>query len=458
MSGELLLPGVKEIGCGYDILEGDFADPASCLSNLFDFSTVPLVEQKVGNVIYSLPSVLIYHADSRNEYSSSSGESIQDYMTSLNSKTKVEGSYNFFSGSLSVNFSEDSHTNRYYSFSRIQNNIYLYVLELPVGNLLMKYLQEDFAKALNDDNYSPTKLFDNYGTYFVNRIAIGGRAVYCSTTNKLQYDNKVSLSVAAEMSYKGLVGKLSASEEAAYSSAISSFNSCSETRVLTRGGDVAYGGANLPGNIDKWVDSVKDFPNMVDFDGQRSLLPIWDLCTSEERKAALRAAYPQWCLANMHHIDVYNGPAFLGAWVPLMKQFDDTGSGANLDLTVYKPQQQGDYFWVGQTAVQGYNKPAYELPNGLLLKEIVPGSLGKIADWSQIWNDAGSGKSDDYALWSPIPATPASHVALGHFFKKDSSGWAKPTEEETSNLRTVPRDCVGDGIWGEMVIFVCIFS
>ncbi len=39
------------------------------------------------------------------------GQTIEDYASSLNSKTKVSGNYNFFSGSVSVDFQSNTVTN-----------------------------------------------------------------------------------------------------------------------------------------------------------------------------------------------------------------------------------------------------------------------------------------------------------------------------------------------------------
>ncbi|KAF9462830.1 hypothetical protein BDZ94DRAFT_1290096 [Collybia nuda] len=112
---------------------------------------------------------------------------------------------------------------------------------------------------------------------------------------------------------------------------------------------------------------------------------------------------------------------------------DDSGSGARKDLFTWKPQLPSGWFYLGPAATNTANKPS-----GIIVREIVPGTLGSLVDWTQVWKDSGSGNSTDYALWRAVPEK-SDHIAFGGFFTRN---YNKPTIDDAKGIKTLPRDLV----------------
>jgi hypothetical protein len=89
------------------------------------------------------------------------------------------------------------------------------------------------------------------------------------------------------------------------------------------------------------------------------------------------------------------------------------------------------WYYLGPAATNGSND-AY----GVIVRELVPYTLGQVDDWVQVWSDAGSGKGTDFSLWRGIPENP-NHVVLGGIFVRSHN---KPTIDETRGIRTIDKD------------------
>lgn len=103
-----------------------------------------------------------------------------------------------------------------------------------------------------------------------------------------------------------------------------------------------------------------------------------------------------------------------------------------------------DWFYLGPCATNN----AKQKTHGLIVKEIVPGTLADIVDWELIWSNAGAFNRNSYSLWRGVPASP-DYVVLGDFFVRSSD---PPTAEECKGMKAVHRDaCVvasfGERIW-----------
>ncbi|KAJ3565822.1 hypothetical protein NP233_g7399 [Leucocoprinus birnbaumii] len=128
--------------------------------------------------------------------------------------------------------------------------------------------------------------------------------------------------------------------------------------------------------------------------------------------------------------------------------YNDAGSGAKQDLSTWKPALDEGWYYLGPTANNGnaQGRPGIIIqPAG---KERV---TAPIVDWEQVWNDGGSGKSSDYALWRGLvaPEDRDNFVVLGGFFTRSH---AKPTVDDSMNMRAVRKDIViqvaaGSEIW-----------
>jgi len=444
-----ILPGVAEIGNGYDVITGLYADSVSCSRSLFDFSAggETAYQIRADGENFVVPKDITVHTISETTYTTSFGETIQKYTQSLNSKTSLSGSYSFFSGSLSVDFNSNTTSNSNYAYTRTQQDVSLYTLVLPAISTLKTRLTES---AKNDiATLDPTRLFDSYGTHFLNKLVAGGRAVYASSTSKLSFESSYSIEVVANAAYQSLTGTISAENKTKYASDISNFNSSSNTTVTTRGGDTKYGGDQLPTHLQDWANSVAQYPVLVDFVDSQSLLPLWDLAADDARSKVLSDAYPAYLAARANPLIVHDGPFLYAMTVPVDVQVSaDHGSGAKMDLSTWKPEVGADWYYLGPVAVSGYSLPATQT---VVVKEIVPGALGKIDHWNYVWNDAGSGKNSDYSLWQGVATNPQDYRVLGDFFRGPASNQNAPDVNEAANIRAVYRDCLQPGKVGSQV-------
>ena len=52
------IPGLEELGSGYDCVNGQYAQSESCTENLFDWSNIPTREKKLNKKTYIIPNVV----------------------------------------------------------------------------------------------------------------------------------------------------------------------------------------------------------------------------------------------------------------------------------------------------------------------------------------------------------------------------------------------------------------
>lgn len=80
--------------------------------------------------------------------------------------------------------------------------------------------------------------------------------------------------------------------------------------------------------------------------------------------------------------------------------------------------------------------------SGIIVQELEPGVLVDIDQWRPVWNDEGSGKSDDFALWNGVNSfgpPGEEYIALSSLLTRY---WHKPTAEDTQGIKAVRRDVV----------------
>ena len=128
--------------------------------------------------------------------------------------------------------------------------------------------------------------------------------------------------------------------------------------------------------------------------------------------------------------------------------YSDKGSGAHMDVTIYKPNPT-DSSWMilGHYAQGNYSSPT---GNSVIVKAINddPGSplLKNPTDFNEVWNDHGSGGDNDGSIWYPVP--PDGYRSLGFVCQ---GGYNKPS---ISNYACVRKDMtaetpVGAQIWND---------
>ena len=130
---------------------------------------------------------------------------------------------------------------------------------------------------------------------------------------------------------------------------------------------------------------------------------------------------------------------------------NDVGSDADIDLATWRPDRKffsrslrlflfadattttklvpEGWFYLGPAATNSSNAPG----TGVVVRELEPGVLVDVADWIQVWNDAGSGTSTDFALWRGVGPTP-DYVVVGGFFTRSHN---KPSLEEARGIKAI---------------------
>jgi hypothetical protein len=140
--------------------------------------------------------------------------------------------------------------------------------------------------------------------------------------------------------------------------------------------------------------------------------------------------------------------------------YDDSGSGAHMDVAIYRPTPTDVSFAI----VGDYAQGNYAAPMGssLVVKAINddPSSplLKPPTGYNQVWNDQGSGGHNDGSVWWPVP--PDGYVAIGCV---GQSGYDTPAgvpyacvrqdlASPTGVLNTIWTDA-GSGAHGDVSLF-----
>jgi hypothetical protein len=306
---ESTLPGVEAIGAGYDpFLKYACAD--SITVQLFDWNMAPTKSVTIDGKTYQVPSVVDVQSHNTYNYTDAYGQSINEYQTSLATTVEVSGGYNFFSGSLSVEYNTQSLTRSENAFTRIQQSITMWSLRLQrPSEELRSLLLPSFLKYLDDlprTDAAAAELFKRYGSHFLTGIVMGGRAVYSSATNKLQVNRSYSVEETAKASYKSLTGQLSASEQVKYKQSIESFNQYSQSEQAVLGGTQGSKAFDGKAGFDIWAASVANAPDFVNFVSTIPMDGVWRLCATTEQSAFLENYYTtKWAPARSQSYQLY---------------------------------------------------------------------------------------------------------------------------------------------------------
>ncbi|KND04553.1 uncharacterized protein SPPG_00278 [Spizellomyces punctatus DAOM BR117] len=448
-----ILPGSDFVGCGYNVLRGFYADATSCGARLFQLDKDGFEQVEIARgYLFSKPKLITEHPAIGTQFWTASGTSIKEFVSQVNSRTKIEGEYNFFSGSIESDFGQSTAENSQMSFSKVQYNVDLYTLQLPPSSTASKLVDPKVQTDI--DNMDPFQLFNTYGTHYVASLVMGGRAVYTSSTNKFDFSSKFSLDIVAKASYKALTGSISAEEELKFRNDIRSFNENSTTHLRTTGGSPGLGGDSFPEHANDWAKSVIDYIAFVDFLDFNSLQPIWGLASTPARSDALHKAFAEYCEKYQEHYVVDSGPYLRAKVVPLSYiQYTDRGSGSRSDLSVCQADIGGGWYSLGQIAFPNYNTPSGRT---VVVQEIVPnsGALADVASWQRVWDDHGSGKSGNYNLWRGLASNPVDYAVLGDFFRGDVGDQNPPSAAEANGIKAVNIKCltpaqIGSKVWDD---------
>ncbi|MEL7531649.1 MAG: Vps62-related protein [Bacteroidota bacterium] len=123
--------------------------------------------------------------------------------------------------------------------------------------------------------------------------------------------------------------------------------------------------------------------------------------------------------------------------------YADNGTGADLDLSTWKPLVNSGFYALGHYAKEGYGAPNAQM---LSVRAIDPSAVRHPVDYRKVYGDHGTGGDQDGAFWEPI--APAGYVALGTVATRS---YEKPSVKEVVCIRKdlVRRVSVGGQIWND---------
>jgi len=125
--------------------------------------------------------------------------------------------------------------------------------------------------------------------------------------------------------------------------------------------------------------------------------------------------------------------------------YNDSGSGASMDVTLYRPAPTDiSYSILGDYAQGNYSNPT---GTSLIVKAINDDPnfpLIKLPiDYSEVWDDKGSGGNHDGSVWFPVP--PDGYISIGFV---GQTGYSKPSLQNYACLR---RDLCVDAAPGQLI-------
>lgn len=129
-------------------------------------------------------------------------------------------------------------------------------------------------------------------------------------------------------------------------------------------------------------------------------VPIWAEIEFEESNLASLSGGIE--LADDYRLQIEYAKDFSRIWT-------DAGSGADDDISIWRPNARKGFYRLGDYAVGTHSKPTK--PSALVAKDDGSGALAKPVSYSRVWDDDGSGADQDVSLWKAL--APAGYQCLG---------------------------------------------
>jgi len=285
VSAQTQTPGLDILGYGYDVF-GEYADQASkkkyCLFKYTNFTNIP-----IGSNQYSVPEYVFLENISKHILKKVSGESMREYSKSQSASVGLGVDAMFFSASVNSSFgksSSGSEQHFYFTYRDANTKWRISFDERDYDNL-DKILDPRFKQDLA--TMEPAKLFELYGTHYIASAYLGGRADYNTVSVITSKTNTSDISVAVEASYGAVSGNASVSSIDKKTLS----NSKTTSKLTVTGGNSEFANnISDPVAYQNWAAGIATMPVLCDFD-ENSLKPIWDFCTTDKRKAILKAEF-----------------------------------------------------------------------------------------------------------------------------------------------------------------------
>ena len=230
----------------------------------------------------------------KGDFTSSSGATYSEYFESFKEKTKMSGSYKYYSGSVNQSFAHERFESTAYNFATIHSDIKKHALlinDRSNADFLVNYLTPEFKTALENPDDNSALIFENYGTHVLTGIIVGARLDYNYSARKNTSSGSEDINISAKASYKTLFTSATLSVDTSSHSNWESWYSDAEWTTTVIGGKPEYGqGIQSDGEYKDWIDSIDSHPvfsNVYD----RGVFPIWELAPTAEKRTQLEQAY-----------------------------------------------------------------------------------------------------------------------------------------------------------------------
>ena len=280
------LPGVGYLGQGYDAF-GDFAATDELKAALIDFEQYR--KEQVGDKEYRVPEEVDVQLVESNAFMSFLGQTPAEFQGSQMAAVGLSGGYPYFSGAVLDNFQVAHYRTLDYAFVQVGNTVNRWTVSLPYDAALLRAMLTDAARA-DLANLPPDELFAKYGTHLLTAATIGARADYYVAAEKSK-TAQLNLAQAAEASFRASLGELDLNAEPQYQEMVNTLREHSFIGVKTQGGSPGPGkDIFTAGNYQAWLHSVDDNLTLSNLSNP-SLMPIWELCESSDRKAEVEEAF-----------------------------------------------------------------------------------------------------------------------------------------------------------------------
>jgi len=288
-----MLPGCISLSMSYDVFDSQYASPGATRKTLFNLGDEEEYSTTDGNYL-KYQGVRVQPVE-RGQIVRIEGNNSTEFQIDRAAKVNLSGSYGFFSGSLSAEYSDNIRKCTAFRFISMTDQYHVYLLSLNVDGNLRDALTSSAREAI--DHADPDELFAEYGTHYLKSLYIGATAVFSAAVNSTLFQSSSSISAAAELSYKSLTGQLSGGGSASQQTAVNKFNESSTIRISAQGGKIELAHKIANGNYDEWIASVRKHLAFVDFH-RDSLQPLWNLCGDEARRELLQRKYHEYAGAN----------------------------------------------------------------------------------------------------------------------------------------------------------------
>lgn len=315
-----LLPGVEIIGRGFDVINGTFALATSTKAQLFDIRdrifpgdqnfpkralAYESCERLYGKGTYGLVEVEPTIGGEQSMYTWS-GSLVSEVQKKVSGAARVDASFHGFSGEVEAMASASSTQSASSYFCQMLGRFPKYVLRLKPRDTLWALLLPEVQEALSKWPVEElhTDFFPNCGGYYLHNAVIGGSVKYWAVRKKTSEQSDTAFETTMKASYKYGIGEASGSAHVKGEAHDKTFQENSENAIFARGG-TTFPGYGTAGSVNKWIETILDAPELIDFDQGNGdgLRPVWSLIEDPARAELVKDAFHVYAKAHGRDFD-----------------------------------------------------------------------------------------------------------------------------------------------------------